>query len=563
MISKDNRAYMGNLLRVLSGNAESTLSTKNIVTEETYRELMAIPELEVATILGRLRCIFLLNRTYNTLIKAPFKALSFQQLELSNFRILSKHGIELFEDYELCSQKQPSLQEVYNRLVATHGEALKELMELKYLPSALDCTSFFGLTTCQTATDLEKRQAKFVETNKDSSVDRFLGEDSHIFYSGEEENTTSFSLDTFFLYSGITGNDFEGLKYVTSLYEESNGIKTTNSYEKFSKLKGVLPVTSVRDTSTPKESHEELPREEIASTECALSELSCTTEEAKEETTIETNALEKKENIEEEVAVQKETEEVRFTAVVPVVPTKEISNAYTDIVYIDCDNMTEKYIRVMTYIANLTKLKNSNILVHLFIDSSGKDLWSTLESSETLKFNKIDCPRIKKEKSMVDVLLTETFTRDKYTIIQNAKDNNIFTQQHIASSDSDFGALGTLDYKVNFVITKDSTSESYLNFLKSFGIEYFDLELVPEGQLQLVPSMEQQIAEMLVTALTNLAPNAWTVDTISRLVKTENTKILTQLGGSERLLSEAIEKTLDRIVPKFNVETKTLELILK
>lgn len=235
-------------------------------------------------------------------------------------------------------------------------------------------------------------------------------------------------------------------------------------------------------------------------------------------------------------------------AVVPRVPITQQAT-----LYVDCDNIN--FYHFLALLDGLEKAKPKNIRhkIKLFIDESANPIWRSIEGiiPTTSDFEYIPVKRIKDNKSVVDIVISHTITKDS---IKQANSN---IKRCIVSSDSDF--FGLMDYGIDLFVFYDSTctSKEYLHYLTMKNQMSFDTKQLLISETN-VGYRYNLITYYTLRQLARTAPLDWSKPEVINKIKASLTE---DFYLEDSLLDDELSNLVCKIIQ--NLEIKKDGFIVK
>lgn len=177
--------------------------------------------------------------------------------------------------------------------------------------------------------------------------------------------------------------------------------------------------------------------------------------------------------------------------------------------FVDCDNI--EFFKFLGFLNTLTSENISGIV--LIVDEKSNYLWRVFDKiyKGGIPVKSINVPRLKEQKSVVDVVLTKEICKAVYC---EGLDKVL-----LISSDSDFfGLISSLidvDFGVCFV--SSAMGVDYLKYLENNNIPTMDL-LTVEDDCKIDEVKEIGFSYLLLHELSNVPMTYWTVSSLSDLL---------------------------------------------
>ena len=200
--------------------------------------------------------------------------------------------------------------------------------------------------------------------------------------------------------------------------------------------------------------------------------------------------------------------------------------------FVDCDNV--ELFKFLTFIQCLSPTNVEGIV--LVIDEKSNYLWRVFKNlyKGKIPISSVSVPRLKKEKSVADVVLTKMVCESVYL----GGTNNVL----LISSDSDFFGLVSSLTDVNFGVCYVSTAmgQDYLKYLNNNQIPTFNL-LDIENDLTMQSYKNAGFSFLLLHELGNIPMSNWNVSYLSDILYdsfTNETDVTVNKQDIKKFISE-------------------------
>lgn len=205
--------------------------------------------------------------------------------------------------------------------------------------------------------------------------------------------------------------------------------------------------------------------------------------------------------------------------------------------FVDCDNI--EFFKFLGFLNTLSSENVSGIV--LIIDEKSNYLWRVFDKiyKGNIPVKSISVPRLKEQKSVVDVVLTKEICKSVYC---DGVDKVL-----LISSDSDFfGLISSLievDFGVCFV--SSAMGVDYLKYLENNNIPVMDL-LTVEDDCSTDEVKEIGFSYLLLYELSNVPMTYWTVSSLSDLLYNSFTNE-TDISVTKQEIKKFIGNKFDKV----------------
>lgn len=229
--------------------------------------------------------------------------------------------------------------------------------------------------------------------------------------------------------------------------------------------------------------------------------------------------------------------------------------------YVDCDNVKMEFFLAFIEKFSESKLQNGKYKIKLFVDEVASDIWNEIEHilQIDIPVEVIAVPRIKSQKSVVDVVIAHEVTKD--SIMNKASNKNKGTKMThcIVSSDSDFYGLLTQDMEMGVFYNSATTSSDYITYLKTNQVVSYDLGQLDLAELN-VHYMTRVYAYYILEKFKEVPMGEWgTEETLDSIVE----MFVTKAYATGALLKTTVTDILKDIIENMTISKEGKNIVLE